>query len=125
MLVLSRKKNESVVINDDTRVTIVDIRDDKVRLGIVAPKEVPVYLQDETHNQNRKIDADANEREEILRLQKELAAAQNQIKQYRQLLQHYLQEEWRGISSTDLEQALNNDSAIQDILRELEQGTHA
>jgi carbon storage regulator len=46
MLVLSRKKNESIVINNDITVTIVEIRGDKVRLGIVAPKEVPVHRQE-------------------------------------------------------------------------------
>ena len=46
MLVLSRKKNESIVINNDIVVTVVDIRGDKVRLGIVAPKEVPVHRQE-------------------------------------------------------------------------------
>lgn len=43
MLVLSRKKNESIVINNDITITVVEIRGDKVRLGIVAPKEVPVH----------------------------------------------------------------------------------
>lgn len=42
MLVLSRHKNETVVINGDIVVTVVEIRGDKVRLGIAAPKEVPV-----------------------------------------------------------------------------------
>lgn len=46
MLVLSRKKNESIVINSDISVTIVEIRGNKVRLGIVAPKEVPVHRQE-------------------------------------------------------------------------------
>jgi len=46
MLVLSRKKNESIVINNDITVTIVEIRGDKVRLGIVAPKDVPVHRQE-------------------------------------------------------------------------------
>ena len=46
MLVLSRKKNESIVINNDVVVTVVEIRGDKVRLGIVAPKEVPVHRQE-------------------------------------------------------------------------------
>lgn len=46
MLVLSRKKNESIVINSDITVTVVEIRGDKVRLGIVAPKEVPVHRQE-------------------------------------------------------------------------------
>ena len=46
MLVLSRKKNESIVINNDITVTVVEIRGDKVRLGIIAPKEVPVHRQE-------------------------------------------------------------------------------
>ena len=46
MLVLSRKNNESIVINDDIVITIVEIRGDKVRLGIVAPKDVPVHRQE-------------------------------------------------------------------------------
>ena len=46
MLVLSRKKNESVVIDDRIVLTVVEIRGDKVRLGIVAPKEVPVHRQE-------------------------------------------------------------------------------
>jgi cupin 2 domain-containing protein len=40
MLVLSRKKNESIVINDEITVVVVEIRGDKVRLGIEAPKEI-------------------------------------------------------------------------------------
>jgi carbon storage regulator len=43
MLVLSRKKNESIMIGDGVRITVVDIRGDKVRLGIDAPKEVAVH----------------------------------------------------------------------------------
>ena len=46
MLVLSRKKNESIVINNDITITVVEIRGDKVRLGIVAPKDVPVHRQE-------------------------------------------------------------------------------
>ncbi len=46
MLVLSRKKNESIVIDDKIVITIVEIRGDKVRLGIEAPKEVPVHREE-------------------------------------------------------------------------------
>lgn len=46
MLVLSRKKNESVVINNDITIVVVEIRGDKVRLGIEAPKEVPVHRRE-------------------------------------------------------------------------------
>jgi carbon storage regulator len=43
MLVMTRRKNESIVINDDITIVVVEIRGDKVRLGIEAPKEVPVH----------------------------------------------------------------------------------
>ena len=43
MLVLSRQKDESIVIGDNIKITIVDVRGDKVRLGIEAPREVPVH----------------------------------------------------------------------------------
>jgi len=46
MLVLSRQRDESIVIGDNVVVTIVDIRGDKVRLGIDAPQEVPVHRQE-------------------------------------------------------------------------------
>lgn len=46
MLVLSRKKNESIIINDNITVTVVEIRGDKVRLGIDAPKEVSVHRRE-------------------------------------------------------------------------------
>jgi carbon storage regulator len=43
MLVLSRKKDESIVIDDNIVITVVEIRGDKVRLGIQAPREVPIH----------------------------------------------------------------------------------
>ncbi len=46
MLVLSRHRDESIMIGDDVMITIVDIRGDKVRLGIDAPKEIPVHRQE-------------------------------------------------------------------------------
>ena len=46
MLVLSRRKNESIVINDDITLVIVEIRGDKVRLGIEAPKDVPIHRRE-------------------------------------------------------------------------------
>ncbi len=46
MLVLSRHRDESIIINDDIVVTIVDIRGDKVRLGIQAPSNIPVHRQE-------------------------------------------------------------------------------
>lgn len=46
MLVLSRKTNQSIVINDDITIVVVEIRGDKVRLGVEAPKEVPVHRRE-------------------------------------------------------------------------------
>jgi carbon storage regulator len=46
MLVLSRHRDESIIIGDNIVVTIVDIRGDKVRLGIEAPTDIPVHRQE-------------------------------------------------------------------------------
>jgi len=46
MLVLSRQKDESIVIGDDIEITVVDIRGDKVRLGVDAPSEIPVHRKE-------------------------------------------------------------------------------
>jgi carbon storage regulator len=46
MLVLSRKKGESIIIRDNIVITVVDIRGDKVRLGIEAPRDVPVHRRE-------------------------------------------------------------------------------
>lgn len=46
MLVLSRQRDESIIINNNIIVTIVDIRGDKVRLGIEAPTEYPIHRQE-------------------------------------------------------------------------------
>jgi len=46
MLVMSRKKNESIVINNDITIVVVEIRGDKVRLGVEAPREVPVHRRE-------------------------------------------------------------------------------
>jgi carbon storage regulator len=46
MLVLSRQRDESIIIGDNIVVTIVDVRGDKVRLGIEAPREVSVHRRE-------------------------------------------------------------------------------
>ncbi|MGN0305409.1 MAG: carbon storage regulator CsrA [Lachnospiraceae bacterium] len=46
MLALSRKKNEALVINNNVEVTILEIKGDQVKIGIEAPKEVPVYRKE-------------------------------------------------------------------------------
>ena len=46
MLVLSRQKDETIIIGDDIEITVVDIRGDKVRLGVSAPKEISVHRKE-------------------------------------------------------------------------------
>jgi carbon storage regulator len=46
MLVLSRQRGESIRIGDNIEIMIVDIRGDKVRLGITAPRDMPVHRQE-------------------------------------------------------------------------------
>ena len=46
MLALSRKKNEAIVINNNIEVTILEVKGDQVKIGISAPKEVPVYRKE-------------------------------------------------------------------------------
>ena len=60
MLVLSRQKDESIIIGDNVEITIVDVRGDKVRLGISAPKNISVHrrevyeaIQREKNEQNK------------------------------------------------------------------------
>jgi carbon storage regulator len=46
MLALSRKKGEAIVINNDIEVTILEVKGDQVKIGIAAPKEVPIYRKE-------------------------------------------------------------------------------
>ena len=46
MLALSRKKNEALVINNNIEITILEIKGEQVKIGISAPKEVPVYRKE-------------------------------------------------------------------------------
>lgn len=46
MLALTRKKGESLVLNNDIEITVLEIRGDQVKLGIKAPKQVPVYRKE-------------------------------------------------------------------------------
>lgn len=46
MLALSRKKNEALLINNNIEITILDIKGEQVKLGISAPKEIPVYRKE-------------------------------------------------------------------------------
>ena len=61
MLVLSRKKNESIIIDDHITIPVVEIRGDKVRLGIQAPKEIPIH-RSEVHAAIQSEEREAKER---------------------------------------------------------------
>jgi len=66
MLALSRKKNEALVINNNVEITVLEVKGDQVKLGISAPKEVPVYrkevylqIQEENKQATQVADVDA------------------------------------------------------------------
>lgn len=46
MLALSRKKNEALIINNNIEITVLEIKGEQVKLGITAPKDVPVYRKE-------------------------------------------------------------------------------
>ncbi len=66
MLALTRKKGESLVINNNIEITILEMRGDQVKIGIAAPKEVPIYrkevylqIQEENKAAMENVDAEA------------------------------------------------------------------
>ena len=63
MLVLTRKRNQSIVVNDNIEVTIIDIQGDQVRVGINAPKDVKVFRKEVyLEIEKKEIEAFFNER---------------------------------------------------------------
>ena len=67
MLALSRKKNEAIVVNNNVEVTILEIKGDQVKLGITAPREVPVYRK-EVYVQIQEANKEAMSAENIINL---------------------------------------------------------
>lgn len=65
MLALSRKKNEAIIINNDIEITVLEVKGDQVKIGISAPKEVPIYHKEvylQIQEANRaSVDADGME----------------------------------------------------------------
>ncbi|MBQ7615463.1 MAG: carbon storage regulator CsrA [Butyrivibrio sp.] len=56
MLALSRKKNEAIIINNNIEITVLDIRGDQIKLGIAAPKDIPIYRKEvyiQIQNENK------------------------------------------------------------------------
>ena len=123
MVVISRKANESIVIDDVTTVTVVEIRGDKVRLGVVAPKEAAVHrqeMQDAIHPNGT--NGQAGPGAEVARLKAELAKAQMKLRLYQDTLAQIAKEEWRGVSREELDQLAKEESPLGDIIAELEAG---
>ena len=62
MLVLSRRAEEAIVINNDITIVVVEIRGDKVRLGVEAPREVPVHRREvyDAIQRSRNAESDGN-----------------------------------------------------------------
>jgi len=56
MLALSRKKNEAIIINNNIEITVLDIRGDQIKIGISAPKDIPIYRKEvyiQIQNENK------------------------------------------------------------------------
>ncbi|MGE5418123.1 MAG: carbon storage regulator CsrA [Acidobacteriota bacterium] len=74
MLVLTRKKNESLMIGEDIEIVIVDIQGDRVRIGINAPKKLPVHrkeVYEEIIEANRAAQVQVQGLEELLKAMKD------------------------------------------------------
>ena len=68
MLALSRKKNEALIVNNNIEITVLEIKGEQVKLGISAPKEVPVYRK-EVYVQIQEANQEADSMEGLSALQ--------------------------------------------------------
>jgi len=66
MLVLTRKRNESIVIGDDIEVSVLSVSGEKVRIGIDAPRDIPVFRKEVyLEIQQQRLEAGTSAREEV------------------------------------------------------------
>ncbi|MHC4982567.1 MAG: carbon storage regulator CsrA [Planctomycetota bacterium] len=84
MLVLSRQRDETIIIGDDIEITVVDIRGEKVRLGINAPAHVPVHRKEVYEAIKRENEAQAKEKGQKAGGVKSLALRKGQQEQKEQ-----------------------------------------
>jgi len=123
MLVLLRKPGETIVINDDIEITIVQIKDDKVRVGVNTPKEMLVSRK-EVADGLPEINGDASA-QIIQQLSKELETARIEAAKYKTLLHDLFRSEWNDITQKDLDEALQSDFDANQIIQELMLGSAA
>lgn len=71
MLALSRKKNEALIINNNIEITILEIKGEQVKLGITAPKDVPVYRK-EVYVQIQNANKEAGKTDDVKNIRNQL-----------------------------------------------------
>lgn len=128
MLVLSRKPGDSIIIDDCIEVMVIQIKDDKVRLGLLVPPNIPVHRK-EVHDALHGGEAVREEQDayglEIRKLARELEASRKETLKYKTLFMQLVSSEWLSVTAADLEEARNSDFNIEDMIEELRRSSGA
>lgn len=120
MVVISRKLGDSLMIDDNIEVTVVQIKDDKVRLGITTPNNIPIHRKevwDSTGIKSTELD--------VGELVRELERTKEQLETYKAALFAYAKEEWESTTQEDVDQALKHPFDFKSVIQELETGNAA
>lgn len=120
MLVLTRKPGETIMIDDHIEITIVQIKDDKVRVGLVVPKEIPVH-----HKESGDVWKSDPEVLKVEELARELEKSRQESLKYKNMLQDLLRAEWKPVQQADLDTARQSTFDAVALLAELQQGSAA
>ncbi len=123
MLILSRKAGESIIINDDIEITIVRTKDDKVHLGVTAPKKTLIYRKEA--GDGLPVITGDDSAQIIQQLTKELQTARFEATKYKSLLHDLYRSEWNDITQKDLDKARQSEFDANQIIQELMQGSAA
>jgi len=122
VLVLSRKPGDSVIIDDSIEVMIIQIKDDKVRLGLVVPSNIPVHrkeINDAIHSGEVITDSQYDKELDIREFARELEASRKETQKYKTLFMQLVRSEWSSISATDLDEARHSDFRLEQMIEEL------
>ena len=128
MLVLSRKPGDSIIIDETIEVMIIQIKDDKVRIGLVVPPNIAVHrkeVHDAIHGGEVITDNQDARVLEIRQLACELEAARKETLKYKTLFMELVSSEWSSVTAADLEEARNSDFNIDQIIEELRRSSGA